>query len=342
MADRRVGLKDVAAAAGVSVGTVSHVLNHPERVSEGRRAAVERAITDLGFVRDESARQLRAGYSTTIGLLLLDAWNPAFAEMGRGVEDAAAKAGMTLLMSNSARDLGREDTYLRVFSEHRVAGAVVVPHDPLSQGLHQVRAGGVPVVVLDRTDRREGVVSVGVDDRLGGQLAAEHLLALGHRRLAFAGDTSVAAPVADRRDGFLEATAGAAEVEQLPCELTIDGGRAIALELLDRPPAHRPTAVQCAVDVAAVGLVHELHRHGVRVPEDLSVVGYDDIPLAAELTVPLTTIARPHHAMGVAAFDLLATMIGGLAPPEPHLVFAPSLVIRGSSAPVATGQGTRS
>lgn len=335
MAERRVGLKDVAAAAGVSVGTVSHVLNHPERVSEQRRAAVERAISELGFVRDESARQLRAGYSTTIGLLLLDAWNPAFAEMGRGVEDSAAKAGMTLLMSNSARDLGRENTYLRVFSEHRVAGAVVVPHDPLSEGLHQVRAGGVPVVVLDRTDPRDGVVSVGVDDRLGGRLAAEHLLGLGHRRLAFAGDTTVAAPVADRRDGFLEAAAaGGATVVELPCELTIDGGRTVALQLLDLPAEERPTAVQCAVDVAAVGLVHELHRHGVRVPEDLSVVGYDDIPLAAELTVPLTTVARPHHAMGVAAFDLLASMIAGMDPVDPHPVFEPRLVVRGSTSAV--------
>ena len=331
MVQRRIGLKGVAAAAGVSVGTVSHVLNHPERVSAARRAAVEQAIADLGFVRDESARRLRAGYSNTIGLLLLDAWNPAFAAMAMGVEDSAARAGMTLFISNSAREITRESAYLRVFAEHRVAGAIVVPHDPQSQGLHQVRAGGVPVVILDRTDVRDGVVSVGVDDRRGGEIAASHLLDLGHTRLAFAGDTTVAAPVVDRLAGFADTAAGRATLTRLPCPLSIEGGRTIADQVLSMQQDVRPSAVQCAVDVVAVGLLHELQRRGVCVPEDLSVVGYDDIPLAAELTVPLTTIARPHYEMGLAAFGLLESLIAGQPLDAPRRTFTPRLVERAST-----------
>lgn len=336
MTTRRVGLKDVARAAGVSVGTVSHVLNHPERVSESRREAVQRAIERLGFVRDESARQLRAGYSSTVGLLLLDAWNPAFAEMARGVEDAAAEAGMTLLMANSARSLEREKASLTVFSEHRVAGAIVVPHDPLSSELHRVRAGGVPLVVLDRMDPREGAVSVGVDDTLGGRLAAEHLLRLGHRAVAFAGDPALAIPVRDRHDGVsaVVAEAGATLVD-LPCALSVEGGREVGAAIAAMPAEQRPGAVACAVDVVAVGILQELQRHGIRVPEDVSVVGYDDIPLAAQLAVPLTTVARPHHAMGVAAFTLLLAVVRGETPHEPHRLFAPALVVRGSSGPAA-------
>lgn len=337
---RRVGLKDVARAAGVSVGTVSHVLNHPERVGTARREAVERAIEELGFVRDESARQLRAGYSSTVGLLLLDAWNPAFAEMARGVEDAAAEAGMTLLMSNSARSLERERAALKVFSEHRVAGAVVVPHDPRSQELHQVRAGGVPVVVLDRTDPRDGVVSVGVNDVLGGRLAAEHLLELGHRRLAFVGDPSLAVPVQDRFEGVRAAAAEAGvELVELDCPLSVEGGRTAGRTLAQMPVAERPTAVACAVDVVAVGLLQELPRHGVDVPGQVSVLGYDDIPLAAQLAVPLSTVARPHYAMGTAAFELLRAVVRGETPAEPHQVFAPTLVARASSAPLGATAG---
>ncbi|MDQ2756656.1 MAG: LacI family transcriptional regulator [Actinomycetota bacterium] len=336
MTGKRIGIKDVAAHAGVSQGTVSHVLNHPDRVRPERREAVEKAILELGFVRHESARQLRAGYSSTIGLLLLDAWNPSFQTMARGVEDAAEGAEMTLLISNSGRSLERESTYLRVFSEHRMAGAVVIPHDEYSQDLHQIRADGMPIVLLDRADTCPGVLSVGVDDVVGGRVAAEHLLGLGHRRLVFVGDESRAAPVHDRLAGVREAVARSGpevSLEVIACELTGEAGREVGAGLATTPATRRPTGIVCAIDLLAIGILQGMHQHGVTAPDDLSIVGYDDIPFSAELSVPLTTVHRPHYEMGVAAVVLLRAAIRGEAFDRTHVAFTPELVVRSSSGP---------
>lgn len=336
MTGKRIGIKDVAVRAGVSQGTVSHVLNHPDRVRPERREAVERAIDELGFVRHESARQLRAGYSSTIGLLLLDAWNPGFQTMAHGVEDAAEGADMTLLMSNSGRSLERESTYLRVFAEHRMAGAVVIPHDEYSHEPHPIQAGGMPIVLLDRVDTRPGVLSVGVDDVAGGQLAAQHLLDLGHRHLAFVGDESLAVPVHDRLAGVRKAVAGsgvAADLDVISCELTAEAGREVGAHLARTPATRRATGIVCAIDLLAIGILQGLHPHGVTAPDDLSIVGYDDIPFAAQLSVPLTTVRRPHYDMGVAAVALLCDTIRGETPGRTHVGFGPELVVRSSSGP---------
>ncbi len=340
-ANRRVSIKDVARRAAVSQGTVSHVLNHPERVSQARRAAVEQAIAELGFVRHESARHLRAGYSSTIGLLLLDAWNPGFTDIARGVEDATTRMGMTVLISNSARDLDREQTYLRLFSEQRVAGVIVIPHDEYSEGLHQIRAGGMPVVVVDRAESEDHTMSLAVDDAAGGALAARHLIGLGHRHLAFVGEENLAIPVHDRLAGVRQAVAAASEetgedirLDVLPAELTVEGGRAAGETLARMPASQRPTAVSVAIDLLALGVLQALYAHGLRVPGDLSLVGYDDIPVARQLAVPLTTVRRPHYEMGVAAAEMLTTVLAGGEPPSRHLRFAPELVVRDSTATV--------
>jgi len=333
---KRIGIKDVAARAGVSQGTVSHVLNHPDRVRPERREAVEQAIDELGFVRHESARQLRAGYSSTIGLLLLDAWNPSFQTMAHGVEDAAEGADMTLLMSNSGRSLERESTYLRVFAEHRMAGAVVIPHDEYSHEPHPIQAGGMPVVLLDRVDTRPGVLSVGVDDVAGGRLAAEHLLGLGHRHLLFVGDDSLAVPVHDRLTGVREAVTGsrpAASLDVMTCELTGQAGREVGARLARTPRTRRPTGIIGAIDLLAIGILQGLHQHEITAPHDLSIVGYDDIPFAAQLSVPLTTVRRPHYDMGVAAVRLLCAAIGEETLQSTHIGFTPELVVRSSSGP---------
>ncbi len=343
MVSRRIGIKDVAARAGVSQGTVSHVLNHPDRVRPERRDAVERAIAELGFVRHESARQLRAGYSRTIGLLLLDAWHPSFQTMARGVEDATEAAEMTLLISNSGRSLERERTYLRVFSEHRMAGAVVIPHDQYSPELHQIAADGMPIVLLDRAEVREGVLSVGVDDVEGGRLAAEHLLALGHRHLLFVGDETLAVPVHDRLVGVREAvdrSGPGTRLDVVSCALTGEAGREVGDDLAGTPATRRATGIVCAIDLLAIGLLQGLHQHGVTAPADVSIVGYDDIPFSAQLSVPLTTVRRPHYDMGVAAVGLLRAALAGDEPARTHTGFTPELVVRSSSGPPPTRRTT--
>ena len=332
----RVGIKDVARLAGVSQGTVSNVLNHPDRVSEVRREAVTRAIAELGFVRHEAARHLRAGYSRTVGLLLLDAWNPGFNEVARGVEDSTSHRGLTVLISNSARDPERERAYLRLFSEHRVAGLIVVPHDEFADDLHRIRTGGIPVVVVDRAETDEAGMSVAVDDVTGGELAARHLIELGHRHLAFVGDRAAAAPVHDRLTGVEKAVAQASDEVRLdvyPAELTAEGGRETGERLAALPREDRPTAVTTAIDLLAIGVLQALLQQGLRVPEDVSLIGYDDIPFTRQLSVPLTTVRRPHYDMGTTAAEILATALAGETPRPRHVVFEPTLVVRESTGP---------
>jgi len=345
----RVGIKDVARLAKVSQGTVSNVLNHPDRVSKARRQAVQEAIQTLGFVRHEAARHLRAGYSSTVGLLLLDAWNPGFLDIARGVEDTTTARGLTVLISNSARDTEREKTYLRLFSEQRVAGLIVVPHDQFAEGLHRIRSGGVPVVVVDRAETGDQGLSVAVDDVTGGQLAAQHLIGLGHRHLAFVGDEGAAVPVHDRLMGVRKAVAQAVtqagadiRLDVLPADLTAEAGRDMGEQLAAMPAAERPTAVTAAIDLLAFGVLQVLLRHGIRVPEDISLVGYDDIPFTRQLSVPLTTVRRPHYDMGTTAAEMLTTAISGTTPPTRHVVFAPELVVRDSTGPLKLPPSTRS
>jgi LacI family transcriptional regulator len=340
----RVGIKDVARLAEVSQGTVSNVLNHPDRVSSGRREAVERAIQELGFVRHEAARHLRAGYSSTLGLLLLDAWNPGFTEVARGVEDTTSEGGWTVLLSNSARDTEREKTYLRLFSESRVAGLIVIPHDQFAEGLRRIRAGGVPVVVVDRAETGDQNMSVAVDDVTGGELAARHLIELGHRHIAFVGDEAAAAPVHERLTGVRKAIAEAGSdirLDVLPADLTVDAGLVVGEQLAAMPPGERPTAVAAAIDLLAFGVLQTLLQHGISVPEDISLVGYDDIPFTRQLSVPLTTVRRPHYEMGTTAAEMLTTALSGKEPEARHVVFRPELVVRESTVRPAKTRATK-
>ena len=334
---RRASRADVAARAGVSHGTVSHVLNHPDRVRPETRAKVEAAIAELGFVRDEAARHLRAGYSTTIGLMLLDAWNPGFTEVARGVEERTALGPWTVLMSNSARDTQREQRYLQEYASRRVAGLIVIPNDHADGQATLPTNVGVPMVVVDRADQGGDTMSIAVDDVLGGRLVAEHLADLGHRRIAFVGDPDFARPVRARFEGFAAALRqrGATELEVVPAPLTIEGGLEVGRELAARTPSERPTAVATAVDLLAFGVLQSLLSAGIRVPDEVSLTGYDDIPFTAQLSVPLTSLARPHAQMGVDAADLLLRELEGDRPQERHLLRRPELMVRASTAPPA-------
>jgi len=332
---QRVSRGDVAARAGVSHGTVSHVLNHPDRVRPATRERVKAAIVELGFVRDEAARHLRAGYSTTIGLMLLDAWNPSFMEVARGVEDRIGDEQWTVLMSNSARDTVREQRYLREYAERRVAGLIVIPNDQVSEADHQLRHDDIPMVVVDRAEHSPDALSVAVDDVVGGRLQADHLHRLGHRRIAYVGNPEAALPVRARFAGFrrrLEQVDGALELEVIPAPLTVDAGLEVGRELAARPASRRPTAVATAVDLLAIGVLQGLLSAGIRVPDQLSLVGYDDIPFTAQLSVPLTSIVRPHHHMGFQAANLLLSLLDGRVPQHRHLLLEPNLVVRASTA----------
>ena len=178
------GMKDVASLAGVAVGTVSNVLNHPELVRPQTRARVEAAMEQLGFIPNASARQLRAGRGSCLGLVVLDVRNPFFTEVARGVEDYAQAQGYAVILCNSAEAEDKERRYLRVLEEQRVRGILITPVHGSAPAIKGIRDRGTPVVLLDRPGP-PGHCSVAVDDRRGGELAVAHLLALGHRRIAW-------------------------------------------------------------------------------------------------------------------------------------------------------------
>src|SRR5258708_9693902 len=204
-----VSIREVAAHAGVSVAAVSNVLNRPDIVAGPTRDRVSASIRELGFVRNESARQLRAGRSRTIGLVVLDVANPFFTDLARGVEDEASKAGLAVILCNGDDRERKEKRYLEVLEEHRVQGVLITPVVGTGSRLAGLQKRGTPVVLVDRRSPFRGQCSVAVDDVLGGDLAVSHLLAAGHERIPYVSGPLGIRQVADRREGALRALANA-------------------------------------------------------------------------------------------------------------------------------------
>lgn len=281
---RNASVKDVAARAGVSLGTVSNVLNRPHRVTGPTREKVERAMVDLGFVRNESARQLRSGRSRTLAYVMLDATNPFFIDVADGMEDVANEAVMSLVMCNSAQQQDRETSYLNLFEQQRVQGVLITPVDPTSPVLDVIRSRGTPIVIVDRTRPEATFCSVAVDDHLGGRLAIEHLVDRGHRCVAFVGGPATLGQVRDRLEGaraaWDEAGLPAEALVVVPTStLGIAAGREAGQRLAGMAAKRRPTGAFCANDMTALGLLQQAIGGGIRVPEQLAIVGYDDILL---------------------------------------------------------------
>src|SRR3954463_15846325 len=288
-----VSIRDVAERAGVSVGTVSNVLNRPEAVGTGTRERVLAAIEALGFVRNESARHLRAGRSRTLGLVVLDIANPFFTDVARGVEEVANAEGLAVILCNSDDRPAKEAAHLDVLTEHGVQGVLITPTAEPTAHLEALRHRGTPVVLVDRRAPTTDQCSVSVDDVLGGRLAADHLLERGHRRIAFIGASTGLPQLRMRYDGVAAAVReGARDDDALtvvtPETLTVAGGREAAARILGIPAGRRPTAAVCANDLLAMGVLQEMVRHGVPVPDEFAIVGYDDIDFAAAAAVPLT------------------------------------------------------
>lgn len=328
-------MKDVAARADVSVGTVSNVLNRPERVSAKTRGRVEAAIAELGFVPNAPARQLRAGRARIIGLLVPDISNPFFTEVARGVEDAALESGYVVILCNSDERPEREDHYLSVLESQRVGAILITParQGPL-KSLDRFIAGGTAVALLDNEGGPQDVCSASVDDELGGRLAAEHVVGLGHRSIVWLAGPADIPQVASRERGLMAAAdaAGVSVTHILAAQMTTHAGEAALQEALDA--GLTLTALVCANDLLALGAIRALGAHGLVAPDDVSVVGYDDIDFASSAAVPLTSIRQPKYEMGFAAAKLV---IGESDDPAAHVhqrvTFQPQLVVRQSTGP---------
>lgn len=333
-----VGIKDVARQAGVSVGTVSNVINRPDMVARETRERVQAVIRQLGYVRSESARQLRAGHSRIMALLVLDMGNPFFVDVALGAESAARRAGLGVMVCNSAQSVTEEAAYLSLFVEQRVRGVLVTPADSTGGNLDALRQQKIPFVLVDRLAQGAEECSVSVDDRIGGALAGRHLVGAGHRTIAYISGPPDLQQVKDRREGMLEALAeGGLPPEallEIPAQrLDVAAGRDAGSRLLGL--AQRPTAVFCANDLLALGVLQVVYAAGIAVPRDLAIVGYDDIQFAAAAVVPLTSVRQPAAEMGRMAADLLLEETGPDAAAHRHqrAVLLPELVVRGSSLP---------
>jgi LacI family transcriptional regulator len=333
---RVASVKDVAARAGVSLGTVSNVLNRPDRVSPETRARVEQAMRDLGFVRNESARQLRAGRSRTLAYVVLDVRNPFFTDVAEGAERAAEESGLSLFLCHSDNRASREADYLAHLVEQRVQGILVTPVDPAAPGLAEVRRNGTPLVIVDRTREDDKFCSVAVDDVLGGRLAVEHLVERGHTRVAFIGGPDSIGQVRDRLEGARRAWADAGlPADQLTvvptAALTVVEGRSAGERVMGLAARRRPTAAFCANDLLALGLLQQLSTAGLAVPGDLAIVGYDDIDYAGAAAVPLTSVRQPRQELGRRAAELVLDEAENPAHLHQQLVFTPELVARRST-----------
>lgn len=329
-------VKDVAVLAGVSLGTVSNVLNRPDKVRAATRERVEAAMQELGFVRNESARQLKAGKSNTVGYIMFDASNPFFTDVAAGMESSAEAAGVSLFLCNSDQRPERERAYLSRLEQGRVLGMLITPVDPYSTLLDQMRERGTPLVIVDRTRDDLDWCTVAVDDELGGWMALNHLLDLGHRRIAYVGGPSVLGQVRDRRAGALQALEEAGRpAEDLVCVSTdsmgVSDGMSAAERIAGMPKSARPTAVFCANDLIALGVLQRCVSLSLRVPEDLAIVGYDDIDFAAAAAVPLTSVRQPRREMGRDAARLLIDEATNPRHQHRQILFKPELVARAST-----------
>ena len=324
-------IKDVAERAGVSLGTVSNVLNRPDKVSEATRTVVLAAIAELGFVRNSQAAQLRAGASRSLGLIVLDLANPFFHDIARGIEDVATELGYALVLCNSDEQASREDRFLQLLEEQRVRGMLITPVGPTSERLDALRSRGTPTVLVDRHDPRVDCCSVAVDDVAGGELAGAHLLERGHRRITYVTGPLSLRQCKDRLTGLRRAVGGDVEVDvvEVPA-LKARHGYEAARKLFD--DGADPTAVFCANDLLALGVLRAAVSTGRRVPDDIALLGYDDIDFAADAAVPLSSVRQPTLRIGRTAARLLVEECDH---PDSHthqqIMFRPELVVREST-----------
>lgn len=328
-------IRDVAAQAGVSTTTVSHVVNGTRKVDAGTAARVEAAIRELGYRPNALARSMRRGRTHTVGIVLPDISNPFFGDLARSLEDHMYAAGYSAIICNSDGDSAKESGYLEVLLSKKVDGLLLVAASQPSEHLRHLVETGPPTVVVDRELGELPVPQVLVDNHRGGYLAGRHLLELGHRDIAVIAGPSATGTSARRLEGFHHAIdeAGVPITEEriFRGDFRAASGRA-AMEgwLQSSSP---PTAVFAENDLMALGALSAAHAAGVEVPDAVSVVGFDGIAFGADVTPGLTTVAQSTNEVAATAIELLFERLRDpLAVPR-RVELPVSLLVRGSSAP---------
>lgn len=340
---QRATITEVARRAGVSAGTVSNYLNRPDRVAPDTRARIADAANELGWVPTLAVRQPAGGRSRVIGLALADLSNPFYAEVARGVEAAASAAGYVVMFCDTGGEVAVEQMRLRVLAEQRVAGVLITPAGgvPDEHYLNHFARQGTPVVLLAQPRKREvaELPWVYVDDLHGGRLIGDHLLGLGHRHIAFVHRTeNPRQQTVERLEGLRSAIRlRGLNAEQVAVEMGRGAagpghGTEVARQWAAMSP--RPTAIVLANDTLAYEVLRRLHDLGIRVPQDVSVAGYDDLALSSLMVPSLTTVTQPQSELGRTAVSLLLEEISDRRPRHREVVFMPTLAARESTGRV--------
>ncbi|EYR63468.1 LacI family transcriptional regulator [Actinotalea ferrariae CF5-4] len=338
----RTRLKDLADQAGVSTATVSRVLNGKAGVSSQTRKSVLAALDVLGYERPEKLRTRSEGL---VGLIVPELTNPVFPALAQSVENSLAERGFTPLLCTQSPGGTTEDEYVEMLLEHGVDGIVFVSGrhadtTASNERYHRLRSRGLPIVLVNGYSEGIDAPAVSTDDSVAVELALRHLTSLGHREIGLAIGPDRYIPARRKLAAFTAALRRRDPSDDpsrhvVTTLFTVEGGQAAGGELMDS--GH--TAVVCASDLMALGAIRAARSRGLAVPDDVSVVGFDDSPLIAFTDPPLTTIRQPVVSMGEAAVSALVSEISGTRVPRSELLFHPELIVRGSTGaarPAAT------
>jgi LacI family transcriptional regulator len=300
-----MNIKDVAKIAGVSISTVSLVLNNKLGVSEGTRIRVLAVMEKLNYVPNNIARSLVTKRTASIGLIVPDISDVFYAQLGRAVQDAVAKKGYSMILCNSENSPEKEATYLNFLKEKKVDGIIMVPGGSINST--EIEQIDTPIVFVDRYTKGVDISYVGVDNEKGGYEATKHLIKLGHERVGCICGPNGASSSEERIAGYKKALAESGlrydEVLLRGSNWTVGGGFYATKELLSLKAS--PTAIFTTSDICAIGVFDALGKEGLKVPEDIAVVGFDDIKFAPYMRVPLTTVRQPVKEMGEISAKLL-------------------------------------
>lgn len=329
-----IKLEDVARRAGVSVSTVSRVLNEPGMVNEQTRARVQAVVDEMGYYPSRVARRLRveSGRSNLIGLVIPDIQNPFFADIARGVEDVAQQQGYMVFLGNSDEDAGKEKRYLNVMRAESVDGIIVPPVSESDGAVLDLARSGLPIVCVDRRLLKASVDTVIVDNARGVHEAMEHLIRLGHRRIGFIEGLPHLSTSRERLQGYRQAL----ESHGIEPDGSLvrqgnsrqESGRQLAGELLELDD--RPSALLVGNNLMTLGALEAIHARGLQIPEDVAIIGYDDMPWAQALDPPLTAVRQPGDEVGRRAMELLLQRVREPRRSVSTVIMQPELVVRRS------------
>jgi len=324
-------LNDVARRAQVSRATVSRVLNNNPRVAEALRVRVVEAIRQLGYEPNRAARRLRAGSTDVFGLIISDIENPFFTSVVRGIEDTAYQHQLSVVLCDTGEDPARQQMYLRVMLAERVAGLIIAPTIG-DEDYAELRRAGMPLILLDRRSDYFETDAVTIDNVGGAFLAVKHLIDLGCQRIGMIGGSPHLSTGRERYEGYRKAhSAAGLKVDERLIKVgnfRTDGGYRLAQELLDASAP--PQALFVANNLMTLGALRALRERGVRLPEDMALVGFDDMPWASELCPPLTVVSQPTYEMGQETVLLLVRRLAHPDAPARTVTLQPRLVIRES------------